>query len=594
MTLAVAYVLGLVVVAVVLFAVDALRIDVAAILLLLALVVPGVLTPERALAGFGSDTILTLAGLFVMTEGVQRTGLVERIGLRLAGFGGKNPRGFFRLLILAATSISAFLSNTVTAAVLVPLAIGGARRANISASKVLMPLAFATILSGGVSLISTSTNLVVSGALPSFGLAPLGFFELAPVGLVTTAVGLLYLWFIAPRLVPDRGGGLATEDVRRRFSAEIVLTPSSKLVGRTLANLRLSDALEVAIVGIRRGSRRLLSPRGNERLRPGDELIVEGEAAQILGVKDYEGIDLKTDERPETAGTGAPEVQMVEAMVLPHSGMIDRTLRELRFQERSGFVVLGIHSVNEARNIANLSRWRFEAGDVLLLQGPVEGLDRVGEDRGLLLLEDRSSHHPRSRKAPLAAAIFATAIVLAATGVLALPVAFLAGSVAMVLTACLRPDEVYAAIDWRILVLIASMLAFGAAMQDSGAAAWLAELVVRHVSPHGPHAVLAAFAVLTALLTQPMSNQAAALIVLPVAIASAQSLGLDPRPFVIAVTLAASCSFLTPLEPACVLVWGPGRYRFFDFVRVGAPLTAACLLLAIFLVPVFWPLQPVG
>ena len=594
MTLAVGYVLGLVLVAVVLFAIDALRIDVAAILLLLALVVPGILTPERALAGFGSDTILTLAGLFVLTEGVKRTGLVERIGLRLAGFGGTNPRGFFRLLILAGTSISAFLSNTVTAAVLVPLAIGGARRTNTPASKVLMPLAFATILSGGITLISTSTNLVVSGALPSFGLAPIGFFELAPVGLVTTAVGLLYLWFIAPRLVPNRGGGVGTtEDARRRFAAEIVLTPSSKLIGRTLANLQLSDALEVAVVGIRRGSRRLLRPRAGERLQSGDELVIEGEASQILGVKDYEGLDLKPDERPESDSTTA-DVQMVEAMVLPDSVMTDRTLRELRFQERSGFTVLGIHSANEARNIANLSRWRFQPGDVLLLQGPTDRLDRVGEDRGLLLLEDRSSHHPRSRKAPIAATIFAIAIVLAATGVLALPVAFLAGSLALVLTGCLRPDEVYAAIDWRILVLIASMLAFGAAMQDSGAARWLADLVVLHVSDHGPHAVLAAFAVLTALLTQPMSNQAAALIVLPVAIASAQSLGLDPRPFVIAVTLSASCSFLTPLEPACVLVWGPGRYRFFDFVRVGGPLTAVCLLLTIFLVPIFWPLQPAG
>jgi di/tricarboxylate transporter len=618
MTFEAGYVLALVVVALVLFAIDAMRVDVIALLLLLALVVPGILTAERALTGFGSDTLLTLASLFVLTEGVQRTGLVERTGLRLASFGGANPRGFMRLLILAGTAISSFLSNTVTAAVLVPLAIGGARRTKTPASKILMPLAFATILAGGISLISTSTNLVVSGALPSFGLEPLGFFELAPVGLSMVGFGILYLWFIAPRLIPDRGGDLVADDGRRRFAAEIVLTPTSKLIGRTLASLHLQEALEIAIVRIRRGSRRLLSPGSTERLRSGDELLIEGDASQILAVKDYEGIDIKTDaqqkqkaqvdEQAEKAkpkekarskpkeGVEAPaqqeagEIRMVEAMVLPLSGMIGRTLRELRFQQRTGLAALGLHSANEARNVGKLSRWRFEAGDVVLLQGDVEDIDRVADEQGLLLLEDRSSHHPRSKKAPLAAAIFAGAVVLAATGVLALPIAFLIGALALVLTGCILADEAYAAIDWRILVLIGCMLAFGVALQETGAASWLAGLVLKHVSEYGPHAVLAAFAILTAMLTQPMSNQAAALIVLPVAIESAQRLGIDPRPFVIAVTLAASCSFLTPLEPACLLVWGPGRYRFFDFVRVGGPLTAACLALTIWLVPVFWPL----
>lgn len=613
------YVLILVVVALVLFATDALRVDVIALILLLALVIPGVLTAERALAGFGSDTLLTLASLFILTEGVQRTGLVERIGLRLASFGGQNPNGFMRLLVLAGTAISSFLSNTVTAAVLVPLAIGGARRTKTPASKILMPLAFGTILAGGVSLISTSTNLVVSGALPSFGLEPLGFFELAPVGLVLVAVGIVYLWFIAPRLIPDRGGDMVTEDVRRRFAAEVVVAPTSKMIGQTLANLHLQEALEIAIVGIRRGSRRLLNPRSTERLQPGDEILIEGDATQILAVKDFDGIDIKsdaqskrekqekdedkakkreekksakprTDTKEEEEDEGKGEIRMVEAMVLPMSGMIGRTLRQLRFQERTGLSAMGLHSANEARNVGKLSRWRFEAGDVILLQGDVEDIDRVAEEQGILLLEDRSSHHPRSRKAPLVAAIFAGAVVLAATGVLALPVAFLIGALGLVLTGCLLPDEAYAAIDWRILVLIGCMLAFGAAMQDTGAASWLAGLVLKYVSEYGPHAVLAAFTLLTAILTQPMSNQAAALIVLPVAIESAQRLGMDPRPFVIAVTLAASCSFLTPLEPACLLVWGPGRYRFFDFVRVGGPLTAACLAITIWLVPKFWPL----
>jgi di/tricarboxylate transporter len=604
MTLEAGYVLALLLVALVLFATEWMRVDVAALLLLLALTLPRVLTPGEALAGFGSETIIVLISLFVMTEGVIRTGVVERIGLRLASLGSMHPLWFVRFLLIACTAISAFISNTVTAAVFLPVMIGGARRAKIPASKVLMPMAFASILSSGVTVISTSTNLVVSGLMPKYGLEPLGFFELAPVGLVVTAVGMLFLIFVAPRLVPDRAAeGAGGPAAARRYVSELVVTGQPSSAGKTVDQLHLGDVLDLIVVGIRRGTKRLLHPWPSAHLRAGDEIVVEGKAEAILSAKDVAGIAIKSDDvqvdqtdgkaavaKAETEPAEAhPEKRMVEAMVLPRSPLVGRTLRQAHFREATDLSVLAIHTAGEDENVINLSRWRMKPSDVLLLQGEQTDLDRL-DPHELMLLDDVSAHHPRSGKGRTASAIFVLAIFLGATRLVPLPIAFLAGVVAMVLTRCLSEGEAYAAIEWRLMVLIGAMMAFGAAMEQTGAARWLAGHVVASVGPYGGYAVMCAFGVLTIALTQPMSNQAAALVVLPVAVEAAGQLGLDTRTMVIAVTMAASLSFLTPLEPACLLVYGPGRYRFFDFVRVGFPLTLISFAISMAMIPLVWPL----
>lgn len=609
MSLEAGYVLALTVVALVLFATEWLRVDIVALLLLLALTLPRVLTPADALAGFGSETIVVLVSLFVMTEGVIRTGVVERLGLRLASLGRSHPLGFIRFLLAACTAISAFISNTVTAAAFLPVMIGGARRARIPLGKVLMPMAFASILSSGVSVISTSTNLVVTGLMPRYGLAPLGFFELAPVGLVVSVVGMIYLIFVAPRLIPDRGDGAdERKSPARRYVSELIVTAQSSFVGKTLAQLRLGDALDLFVVGIRRGTKRFLQPWSGARLREGDEIVVEGEAVSILSAKDVPGIAIKSDDVKVPAAEPAPpaspddepdepieeeEKRMVEAMVLPRSQLVRSTLRGAHFKETTGLSVLAIHTAGRSAKVNNLSRWRMKPSDVLLLQGVQSDLDRL-DPQELLLLEDVSGHHPRSPRGRVAAAVFVLAIVVGVTGLVSLPIAFLAGAVAMVLTRCLTETEAYGAIDWRLMVLIGSMMAFGVAMEQSGAARWLADQVVAFVGPLGGRAVMIAFGALTILLTQPMSNQAAALVVLPVAHEAATQLGLEPRTIVIAVTMAASLSFLTPLEPACLLVYGPGRYRFFDFLRVGFPLTLIVFAITMALIPLVWPLFPAG
>jgi len=496
-------------------------------------------------------------------------------------------------LITSATALSAFVSNTITTAVLLPITTGTARRAGLSVAKVLMPLAFASILAGSITVIATSTNLVISGELPRYGMKRIGFFELAPVGLGLTLAGLVYLLWIAPRLIPDRfvGDRVATFGLRQ-FISELVIPADSKLADQTLAESKLGETLNLTVLSIRRDGERKLAPRSNTKLKEGDVLLIEGTAEDILSIKDVMGVDIDTGFEASDGDLQSDEVRMVEVMVLPESRWVRKSARGAGFRQATGLSVLAIHSPGETGDFRpELSRRRMRAGDVLLVQGPVEQIARL-DPADLLNLEDLSAHHPRSSKGPIAATIFVAALTLAATGLLPMSLAFLLGIVALVVTRTIRTEEGYRAIDWRLLVLIGCMMAFGYAMQKTGTSTYLATLVVDRVSPFGSTAVLASFFLLTAFLTQPMSNQAAALIVLPVAIESARSLGYDPRPLVMSVTFAASCSFLTPLEPACILVYGPGRYRFFDFSRVGLPLTLIVFLFCMFLIPRIWPLLP--
>lgn len=591
MTVAIGYVLALLFVALVLFLWDYLTVDIIGIIILLSLAVPGILSPGEALASFGDQTIIVLIGLFVLTTGVVKTGVVERVGLRLAALSGKKPNRLVRLVLIVVTALGVGLSNTERTAVFLPVMIGIARRAAIPLSRVLMPLAFAAILGGGLTVISTSTNLLVSSQLPRYGMAPLGFFEITGVGVAIALLGLAYLLFLAPKLLPDRSQREMTDRYDlRRYLSEVVLTPGSRLSGKTLAESQLGSSMNLNVLGIVRDEERRLAPPPQSKLREGDILIIEGKAEDILSVKDTGGVEIRPEVNLSDPDLQSEEVRMMEAMVLPSSDLMGRTLRESGFRERTGLTVLAIHSAGGADRIEKISRQRLKASDVLLLQGQAGDLDRLRSGEGLLLLEDVSAHHPRTRRGKIAAAIFICSILLGASGVLSLPVAFLVGGLLLVLTRCITTQEAYESLPWRLLVMIACMISFGVAMEKTGAAAYLADLIVGLVRPLGPLGVLSGFFLFTVLLTQPMSNQAAALVVLPVAITVARQLDLNPRALVMAVTFAASCSFLTPLEPSCLLVYGPGRYRFFDFTRVGGILTAIVFIVSMLLIPVFWPL----
>src|SRR6185503_7828086 len=469
------------------------------------------------------------------------------------------------LIMFAAAFCAAVMKNTTTTAMFLPVVLGIAARRNMSPSKLLMPLAFGAILGGTCTLIGTSTNLAVSGALPRYGIQPFTMFELTRVGVVIVGVGMLYMLFVGRRLLPRRKSNESlTEQYHvRQYMTEVIVMDDSPLIDKSLAEARIGDELDLTVLGILRGQEHRIAPNPAEQIKADDLLLVQGRVEDILKVKAEAGIEIKPDFELSDSFLESTDTELFEAMIPRGSDFIGRTLKRLDLQKRYGVVVLAIdrHGVDL---LSKISRVRLRFGDVLLIQGNREQVERLAADQ-ILLLEEISEKQARPEKRKWALVAFVVFLFFSLTHLVPLPIAVLLGVMILLASRSLRTSEVYEIIDWRLLILIACMISFGVAMEKTGADQYLADFIVRGTGQYGPTAVLAGFFLMTVALTQPMSNQAAALVMLPIAVKTAVALGLNPRTFAVTVTYAASCSFLTPLEPACVLVYTPGHYRFLDF-----------------------------
>lgn len=575
----------LLVAAVTFFATEWIAPELTAVLLLLALALTGLLPPGKVFDGFGSDVVVFLASLFVVSQALVRTGVLERFERVLARRVERHPRGVAPLLLLATASLSSVLSNTATVAAMLPVASGLSRRLRVSPSRWLMPLAFASILGGTLTLVGTSTNMVVSAALTQFGEPPWGLFELTPAALPAVVVGVVYLLTLGSRLLPEGTSAVADLYRLREYVSEVVLPPASPWAGRTLRELRAGADLEISVLGIVADGR-VRPVAADEPLAAGDHLLVKAAQQALLRLKIRNELDLVVDSS-RAAAVAAPPVHEV---VLPRgSRLSDRSLRELAFGSRYDVMVIALFR-RGAPILDRIADVELGDGDVLLVQGDLAPLSELIQNGHLILLEEAPvpAVGPRTW---VALGAFAAMLVAGGTGLLAFPVAALCAAALVVLTGCLTPRSAYEAIDWGVLVLVGSLLGLAQAMESSGAGRYFASLLADYAGDMGPVAVLAAFYLLTVVLTQPMSNQAAALVVLPLAVITAQGLGFNPRAFAATVTLAASCSFIAPLEPASLLVYGPGRYRFRDYFRVGLPLTVISFVLNMLMIPLVWPLK---
>lgn len=592
MTFEIVLLLALVVVALVFFSFEWVSSDVVALGLVLALILTGLLPAKDAFAGFGSDTVLMILGLLIMTSALIKTGVVDLVGGAILRHAGTKLNPLLLIVMLSVATLSAFISNTAAAAFFIPVVLGVAAKSKVSPSCLLMPVAFASILTSSVTLISTSTNLVISGLMTNAGLKPMGMFELAPVGIPIAVVGIFYMFVLGRRLIPNRAqaDGLIEQFGVRSYVTEVLVLAGSPLVGKTLAAANLGRDLDLSVVRVLREPGEYLWPRRDLVVRAGDVLLVEGERKNVLKVKDTAGIEIRPDVELSDPDLKTDEASLVEALVVPGSRLVGRSLRGVGFRERYGLQVLGLN--RHGRNmLEKLSRTILRVGDVLLLQGRTASIKSLANDGLVSVLnavEETSVPRPRAWRAM---AIFVASLTLATLNVVPLAVAVLLGAFAVFVTRCVNPADAYRDLEWRVIILIGCMLALGQAMTATGAAAYLADHVASATTQFSPRWLLAGFFILTVLLTQPMSNQAAAAVILPIAIETAPRLNLNPRAFVMGIAVAASCSYLTPLEPACLMVYGPGRYKFMDFVRVGAPLTLAIFAIAMFLVPEIWPLH---
>ena len=592
MTLQIALLLGVLVVALVLFSREWMSPDVVGLCVLLTLVFLGLLPARDAFLGFGSDTVILILGLLLLTASLLRTGVVDMVGAAILRYTGRSLNRLLLIVMLASASLGAFMSNTASTAFFVPVVLGIAARAKVSPSKLLLPLAFSSILTSSVTLISTSTNVVVSGMMTRYGMPPMGMFELAPVGIPILAVGLIYLLIVTRFWLPDR---TASADVADSFGVspyltEVLILPGSYLVEKTLAESGLGHDLDLNVLRVVRDKHNYFAPNFDTKLQAGDVLLVEGVPDEIVKIKDKAGIEIKADVKLSDPNAQSADIGLVEAILLPKSPLIGTTLKGHRFRERYGLQVLGINRLGRTF-VRKISQIILHMGDTLLVQGPKERLKALEGDATLRIIGSVSAVRPNRRKAPLAIGIFLAVLALATFKVVSLPVAVILGSVLVFVTGCITSEEAYREVEWKAVILIGSMLGLGAAMDHTGAAKYLASLIINATSSWGPSFLLSGFFVLTILLTQPMSNQAAAIVVLPVAIQTATQLDLNPRTFAMMIAVAASCSYLTPLEPSCLMVYGPGRYRFADFLKFGSILTVLIYVIAIALVPRVWPLR---
>ena len=588
--------------AILLFVLDWLRVDVVALLILLALILTGLITPTEAFAGFSSPAVITVWAIFIVSGGLFHTGVANLLADRLLRVAGKSLSRLVGLLMATVGLMSGVMNNVGATAVLLPAVVSISRRLRANPSRLLMPLAFGSLLGGMTTLIGTPPNILVSDALRMAGLEPFSLFDFAPVGLAAMVAGLVYMLLVGQRLLPDRDPAalLATatgpdEDLsdlyrlgERLFRGRV--PHGSPLIGQTLAESGLRQNFELSVIAIERRAETRLAVDKDTILRRGDVLLIEGMVDNLAWAEATGHIEVQPEVGVDDRDLQSEAITITEIIVSPHARLAGKTLADIQFREKYRLSVLAILRDGRPRRtgLADLSL-RF--GDTLLVQGPRQNIRLLQREPDFVVLDAGVDEGiVRPGKAPLATGLLLVMLVPVIAGWLPIAAAALLAGVLMVLTGCLTMDEAYQSIEWQAVFLVAGTLPLGIAMEKTGTAQLLAGLMVGAVGNLGPTGLLVGFYVLTNLLTQFMSNAASTVLIAPIAIGAARQVGADPRSLLMAVAVAASAGFLTPVaHQSNVLVMNPGGYRFGDYLKVGLPLDLVILVVVILVLPLVWP-----
>lgn len=575
---------------------EKLRNDVVAILIVLALYLTGILTPQEALSGFGSEPAIVVAGIFVITGALHLTGLSDAIGTWIGRLAGNSFSRMIAVIMPSVALLSAFTHHVTTTAVMLPVTLNLSKERNVPASKLLMPMSFAASLGTTITIIGAPAFLVASSSLQQVGRPGLGVFDIAPIGLSLSLLGTIFMLLIGRFLLPSRQGA---EDTGNRFRldnyfTELMTLEGSPLLDKTLAEVKQNDAYQFTVVGWIRNGRRLRRPFVRHRISAGDILMVRTTPEDLIAFREEKGVELhpiaKFGEDSAKLNGDKEDVaeNFVQVIIAPNSDLIGRNLSEVDFHKRYGALVVGLWR-QQGWLQQSLAKIRLREGDVLLLQGDAEALANINNDRNFLMMVPFHSEVRPRRKAPLAGLIMLATIVVASLNLMTLEMASLAGALAMVLTRCVTARQAYRSIDQRIYVFIAGAIPLGAAMQKSGSAKLLASWLQDAVGGWHEFAILLMIFAIVGIVTQLMSDSATTAVFAPVAVALATALGHAPEPYAVTVAMAAVAAFITPIgHHGNLLIYGPGRYQFMDFVKVGTPLTILVGLVVAFMSPLLW------
>jgi len=585
------FVLIILVGALVLFALEVFTVDFVAFGVMAALMGFSLVTPEQGISGFANTATITVMAMFILSAGLYRTGAIDLLTDKLLKYSGTSEVRQLLLVMVTVGPISAFLNNTAAVAILIPFAVKLAREHKRSPSRFLMPLSFTSQLAGVVTLLGTSTNILASSLSQNLGFGAFNVFEFSHLGLIVMVVGIIYLLTVGRWLLPKRE---VEEEITERFHlkqylSEVIITEKSSYIDQTVVELDLARKFNIEVLEIIRNGHRLSLPLPDHKMIAGDRLLIRTNTEKLLEADHQNDFDLQTASGLNATDVQGEDMELAELLIAPGSSLLGATLREINFRNRYSASVLAMSHHGETLG-NRLPTTPLEVGDSLLIKAPLRVLQSLSGDPDFVMTS-QMRQPPRRDKIPIAVGIILGVVALAAFNIQPILVSAIEGCVAMVLTGCLRIRELHQAIRWDVIFLLAGIIPLGIAMQNTGADVMVADFVSNLGQYIPPIILLGLFYLTTTILTELISNNATVILLVPIATATAVSLGLDPKAFILAIMFSASTSFMTPVGyQTNTMVFAPGGYKFLDFTRVGAPLNFILWIVSTIVIAWFWGL----